>query len=130
MKLRDFLINAPYEDSKMATLKAEFLMETHADNTVLAQFWYTSSDDKSLDFIRYVSDYLEPIIRHVNFEPRFVTWACQQCIPVFKQRNCVSDGKYCSMQHDLWSNISGREIIMEDLRQYCLYEIPHIIEKD
>jgi len=38
------------------------LVEIAASNTVFTELWYTSSDDKSLDFIRNMAEYLEPII--------------------------------------------------------------------
>jgi hypothetical protein len=60
-------------------------LEISTNNKVDAVVWYTSSDDKSLDFIKNMAEFIEPIIDDVNFEPKFVTWACPHCEPDFKR---------------------------------------------
>lgn len=40
------------------------------------QIWYSSFDDRSLDFIRNMGIYLKDILRNIDFEPNFVTWPC------------------------------------------------------
>lgn len=103
------------------SLTAEFLIPISEDNVVDATLWYSSSDDRSLDFIKNMKDYIEPIIKEVNFEPKFVTWACPHCDSDSKKENCVSDGKYCAMQHDANVDMAGADVVMENLRQHCLY---------
>lgn len=51
-----------------------------------------------------------------------MTWACPACEKDFKQKECVSDGKYCAMNHQ-GQHVQGKDIIMEDLREYCLFNI-------
>jgi hypothetical protein len=41
--------------AKQASLAAEFIME-NPDNTVEWQLWYTNSNDRALDFIKYFSE--------------------------------------------------------------------------
>ena len=52
--------------------------------------------------------------------PRFVFWVCLECDDEFMHANCVGGGKYCATDsgNDL---ILGKEIVMEDLRQMCIY---------
>lgn len=51
------------------------------------------------------------------------------CDNKFKERNCVSNGKYCSMGaasgKDVPSKfgITGREQVLEDLREMCIFTI-------
>lgn len=59
-------------------------------------------------------------MKSINFYPRSVTWACPHCEAGWKKNNCVSDGKYCAMQHDNNLHIEGKEIILENLRHYCM----------
>jgi len=106
---------------KYVSLTAEFLIPISEDNVVDATLWYSSSDDRSLDFIKNMKYYIEPIITQVNFEPKFVTWACPHCDSDSKRENCVSDGKYCAMQHDANVDMAGADVVMENLRQHCLY---------
>ena len=65
---------------------AEFITEVRSDNQVKAELWYTSSDSKSLEFLKSSSSYLEPILKEgLLFEPKFVTWSCPYCDSEFKR---------------------------------------------
>ena len=99
----------------------DFLVEMGVNNIVESELWYTSSDDRSLDFIRNMAEYFEPILGQLIFEPKFVSWNCSNCDSEFKQDNCISDGKYCAMMHNPNMNFIGKEILFEDLRQYCIF---------
>ena len=98
------------------------MVERLTDNTVKVDLWYTSSDDRSLDFIRNIAEYLEPIIDQVIFEPKFVSWSCPNCDSDYKRINCMSEGKYCAMQHAEKLELAGQEILLEDLRQWCIFQ--------
>jgi hypothetical protein len=70
------------------------------DNTVEWQLFYTSMNDKALDFVKNFEDYFAKFQKtEVDFTPRIVTWACPNCDADFKRKECVSDGKYCAMNH-------------------------------
>jgi hypothetical protein len=79
---------------------AEFLLDVREDNKVDVQFWYTSSDDKSLDLLMGMKDLFEDIFLNIDFIARPVSWACPHCDSEFKEKNCIADGKYCAMQHE------------------------------
>lgn len=119
-RIIDWIIHASPAGQRAATIKASFLTEFYDDGHVMVNYWYTSGDDRSLDFVRDISKYVEKLSSSIIWQPRFVTWACPHCDDDFKKQNCVSDGKYCAMRHDEKLKISGKELIMEDLRQHCL----------
>ena len=104
-------------------MQADFLIEYKGNDEVSLELWYTTSDDTSLDFIRNIAKYIEPLIEHVNLEPRFVSYACPKCDAEYKHKNCISDGKYCAMRHLRNLDLDGREILLEDLRQHCIYKL-------
>jgi hypothetical protein len=54
-KLKNFLLNSDKSDIVKASLTAEFVME-NPDNRVEWSLWYTSSNDRGLDFIKYFSE--------------------------------------------------------------------------
>ena len=112
---------SPLAENHLISMNIEFNMK-HPDDFVKSQMWYTSSDDKSLDFIKNMGEYLRPLVKEMSFQPKFVTWSCEDCDVEFKKQNCLSDGKYCALQDDTNNVIDGREILMEDLRQHCLYK--------
>ena len=96
-------------------------MEVAKNNKVDVSLWYSSSDDRALDFVKNMAEYIEPIIKTVDFKPKFVTWACPFCDSAYKKENCVSGGKYCAMQTSQNNDMPGAEVIKEDLRQHCIY---------
>lgn len=50
--------------------------------------------------------------------PRFVFWECKNCEQSFLDKDCFGGGKYCAAS----SNLTGQEIVLEDLRQMCIYK--------
>jgi hypothetical protein len=101
---------------------------SHPDDSVDVDFWYTSNDDHSLVFVRDMAEFVLPLAGSksgINLRPKFVHWSCPHCDSEFKRKHCLSDGKYCAMNHD--QSISkytqeGKDIVMENLRMYCVFE--------
>ena len=118
-KLINFVKN---ESNDYAVLFAKFELENHK-NTVEYELWYTSSNDRALDFISVFEEYHEKFDEKlVTIKPRFVIWTCPgSCDANMKAESCFSNGKYCAFEH---SNLrlKGRDILLEDLREKCIYE--------
>jgi len=98
---------------------AEFIMNK-PDNRVEYDLWYTSSNDKALDFIQDFAEYDSKFGEKVLMEPRFVFWTCKDCEDKYLSKDCYGAGSYCAYESSN-ENLSGREIIQEDLREKCLY---------
>lgn len=120
-KIKNWMLHATAEERDKVQLQADFLIEYKDNDEVSLELWYTASDDTSLDFIRNIAPFIEPLIQHVDFQPRFVTHACPKCDADYKRENCLSDGRYCAMRHESSLDISGRDILLENLRQHCIY---------
>ena len=105
-QLKEFLKN---NDKSSVRLEARF--EEKKSKKVDVKMWYASDDEKSVDLLGDLGDYLHRVVEHIDFEPRFAFWACPHCDDKFKSTHCVSNGKYCAM-----SNYNGRNKIYEDLR--------------
>jgi len=90
------------------------------DNRVEYDIWYSSSSDRVLDFIQDFSKIDNKFGDQVLMNPHFKFWSCFDCDKTFKETHCYGNGKYCTTDsnHD---NLSGKEIIAEDLRQMCIY---------
>jgi len=117
--LKDFLTKQPAEIAAKASLSAEFVFKNQ-ENKVKWEVWYTSTNDKALDFIRNFRDSQKLIGSQAEFQPRIVTWACTSCDADFKRKECLSNGRYCAMNHK-GTYIQGKDILMEDLREKCLF---------
>lgn len=92
------------------------------DNRVEYDFWYSSSNDEALDFIKNFASYHEKFREDVKFTPRYVTLECEKCPSAVKERHCFGDGKYCYFHHDN-VNFTGQQIMYENLRQMCLHKM-------
>lgn len=126
--LTNFLTQNSEELTSKAALSAEFIIEMQ--DHVEWQLWYTSINDKSLDFIKNFNEYQQKFDRdQIRFQPHIVTWACPYCSTDYKEKECLSDGRYCSMNHK-GHYIKGSDIILEDLREICLYKNLHAKAKE
>lgn len=100
--LKNFMKHSDPTEISEISLTAQFEM-SHPDDSVDVDIWYTSNDDRSLVFMRDMKSYLIPLDKSnegIKFHPKFVHWSCPHCDSDFKKRHCLSDGKYCAMNHD------------------------------
>jgi hypothetical protein len=91
------------------------------DNRVEYDLWYSSSNDVALDFIHDFMKVDKRFGPQVLMTPRFVFWRCDDCDLEFTDKNCFGKGKYCAEDSGN-SKLSGQEIVLEDLRQMCVYK--------
>ncbi|CDW80556.1 vacuolar sorting receptor 3 [Stylonychia lemnae] len=118
-KLIDFVKRASQTELDQLALMAEFMMEK-PDNRVEYDLWFTSSNDRALDFITDFQQYDQKFGDKVLFTPHYVFWKCPYCEKKYLDNDCYANGKYCAVDPQV--NMTGREIIQEDLRQKCIYD--------
>lgn len=118
--LLDWFKSATFKEKHSLVIMAEFVMPTTEDNNVAYDFWFTSSSNRAIDFIEDFKPFQEGFEGKVDFTPHFVFWECIGCDERYIESDCYGGGKYCAVEP---SNdaIFGREIVIEDLRQWCLY---------
>lgn len=66
-KIKNWMLHATAEERDKVQLQADFLIEYKDNDEVSLELWYTASDDTSLDFIRNIAPFIEPLIQHVDF---------------------------------------------------------------
>lgn len=100
-------------------LKISFEMN-RPDDRVEYDIWFSSSNDRGLDFIRDFEQYHKTLGKKVLMTPRYFSWGCENCDESITDMDCFCDGKYCAIDE---SNlrVTGRDIIHENLRQKCIY---------
>ena len=99
---------------------ADFEMPYESGNKVEWDFWMTSSSDRALDFLEDFEKMNASFGSSVSFTPHYVFWECPGCEHTYLQNDCYGGGKYCAVEPSNGA-IKGQEIIMEDLRQKCLF---------
>lgn len=118
--LMDFLETASKEELDQLVIMANFEMG-RPDNRVEYDIWYSSSDQKMLDFIEDFQLLDQKFDNSVLMTPHFRFWECLDCEQSYTDINCFANGKYCG--HDARNlDLKGRDIILEDLRQLCVYK--------
>ena len=108
----------------------------NTDNNVEVDLWYSSSLDLGLK----LSDELAALsysfkADHTSkplFTPRIATFSCTECSKDFMENQCLSSGEYCAYtpkfydkykQHNSEFELSGREILIQALREKCLHDL-------
>lgn len=118
-KLVEWFKTASREEKSRIVLMSEFIMPEHV--VVDVDFWFTSSSDRGLDFLEDFKKIENQLGDKLNFRPRYVFWECTNCDAKYLENDCFGGGKYCAIEATN-PNIKGREIVMEDLRQLCLWD--------
>ena len=109
------------EVAMTASLSAEFVF-SNQDNKVNWGLWYSSTNDLAMDFLKNFRENQLVMSNEATFTPHIVTRACTACDAESKRKDCLSNGRYCAMNHkDKY--IEGKDILMEDLRQFCLFKL-------
>ena len=106
--------------SKTIQLLASFEIN-RPDNRVEYDFWFTSSNDRGLDFIRDYRSFHEALGKKVLWTPRYFSWNCETCDSTITETDCLCGGKYCALDENNLS-VKGKTILMENLRQKCIYK--------
>jgi hypothetical protein len=106
------------------------------DNTVEVDLWYSSSLDLGLklanEFAALSYSFTADHSKRPLFTPRVASYECTDCSAEMKEKDCVSDGRYCAYtpkfadQYGANSRnfeMTGREVIIQSLREKCLHTI-------
>lgn len=119
-KLMDWMKTATEEEKNSMAIMCEFVMPYSEDDKVSYDFWLTSSNDRALDFLEDFAGMDAVLGKNAVFAPHYVFWECPLCDERYTGQDCFGGGKYCAVEPSNM-NIKGQEIIMEDLRQKCLW---------
>ena len=109
------------------SVEVDFNFEENEENEeIQIEFFFSSHEEKAYDFIQNISNILNEFNNDkISFIPRYVTHKSPKFNkenPV-KIENCFSKGKYCYFPK--WSNnvAKANEILIEDLRQKCIFNL-------
>jgi hypothetical protein len=114
-------------NSSSVYIKAQLDM-AHPDNRVEYEFWYSTVIDTEPWLVYDLSLYQKALGRNAQFTPRILTYSCKGCTEEIKKSLCLADGNYCpyfpkQKIPDRMTDINDGEILMESLRQRCIYEV-------
>ena len=121
-KLLKWFETATDEDKEQLVVMAEFQMAFEDQNPKHVDYdlWLTSSSDRALDFIEDFAKMDKSLGDSATFTPHYVFWECPNCDERYISNDCYGGGRYCAVEPSNM-NMKGREIVLEDLRQKCLW---------
>ena len=118
-KLVNWYKQASDDEREQMVIMCEFVMPEH--DIVDLDFWFTSSSDRAIDFLEDFTSVETHLGSLLNFRPRYVFWECTNCDATYLDKDCFGGGRYCAVESSN-ANIKGRDIVLEDVRQLCLWE--------
>ena len=75
-------------------------------------------------FLTEFAPYARKLEQYTEMTPHYVLWHCFECSRAgytYQHPDCVSSGRYCAPDPDGPGPLTGRQVVLEDLRQICIY---------
>lgn len=118
-KLIQWFEQASDEELDQVVMMSDFVLPEFEH--VSYDFWFTSSSDRALSFLEDFSNMNSKLDELVEFTPHYVFWECTNCDKTYLDNDCYGNGRYCALEPSN-ANIRGHEIVLEDLRQMCIWD--------
>ena len=85
--------------------------------------FFSSSEKKAYELLIHLSEYFSEFDQQINYKPRYVTHRSPSYSENNRNKisNCVSGGLYCYFPKQTTVVQDGELIILEDLRQKCIF---------
>jgi len=97
----------------------------HPDDRVEYDIYMLSTNIEIMQFLKEFSQYNTEFDKSTLMTPHYVIYTCPQCHKEgFKNSyvDCISGGRYCAPDPDNEGLYTGFDVVMENLRQLCIYE--------
>lgn len=91
------------------------------NNFVKLDFYYIPSYRYSAKFLKTIKKVVTKLQDKIVFEPHLITFSSES--DQFINNNCISNGLYCEFDPDNYDNITGRMVILEAIRQKCIFKV-------
>ena len=89
------------------------------------KFFFSSSEPRAYDLLGNMTKYLDKFGDQLNFIPHYVVHQNPYYVEENPQSNinCLSRGVYCYFPKETTIIQEGQKILLEDLRQKCMYKL-------
>ncbi|CAD8181811.1 unnamed protein product [Paramecium octaurelia] len=117
----EFLI----EELKTMSIYVSVSFELKQQEIVDLQYFLSSFDLFSYLFLDEFLPFAKQMINKITFDPIYIQFYCKECERTgYKatNQNCISGGRYCGQDPDSNGPLTGRDVILEDLRQICILQ--------
>lgn len=90
-------------------------------DSVRLTFFYEPAYEYSKKFLDVLNQVYQTLRDRAVFEPAIVTFASKS--EEFIRSHCVSQGNYCALEPNLKNAATGKDVVLEGVRQKCIYKI-------
>eukprot|EP01017_Pseudomicrothorax_dubius_P003929 TRINITY_DN10686_c0_g1_i1.p1 TRINITY_DN10686_c0_g1~~TRINITY_DN10686_c0_g1_i1.p1 ORF type:complete len:460 (-),score=98.88 TRINITY_DN10686_c0_g1_i1:140-1519(-) len=122
-KLVDYITRT--DERPKTSLSVKF--ELPKASRVEYMFWMSSSDATSYNFINRFHKFHTIFEDNIEIKPHYVIWHCYHCSQEkyknTENPNCISGGRYCSPDPDNEGPASGKNVVIENIRQLCIFKL-------
>jgi hypothetical protein len=105
---------------------------TKSPSSVSMVLWMSAGDAKIMAFLHDFDAFADHFTKtELDFSPHYATIVCWGCAIdnfIEDRPDCISGGRYCALDPDGFGPITGRDVLMENLREICIFQ--KTIEKD
>jgi len=98
---------------------------TQGLGNVTYAIWMSADQDVARAFLNDFAPYARKLQDITVMTPHYVLWYCTECRKVgysINNPDCVSSGRYCAPDPDGPGPLTGKHVVLEDLRQICVYQ--------
>ena len=117
--MQNYILNNP---KSRVMIEINFQEKTQKKKVELKLF-FSSSELRAYELISNISSYIDKFNDQVEFIPIYVTHQYPFYDPATAERklNCFTKGKYCYFPKETTITQDGQRILLESLRQKCMY---------
>jgi len=116
------LINQAVKSSSKVIVELAWDLPT--SHHVVVDLWMSSASLESLNFLREFAAKRRTLKKVVVFKPHYAVFGVDSKSPDVYNELCTDEtGKYCAEDPDGAGPITGKMVLVEDVRQLCIHEL-------
>jgi len=104
------------KDKKVSSISVIYDFNLTKTDVVKYNVWLSSANSKSFEFIREWIKYERDFGVNTQLTPHYAHYKNSD-----SPSNCLCNGKYCAEDPDQERDNTGADVLLEDLRQVCLF---------
>lgn len=106
------------------TVTAQLSWDVPQDHVVSMDLWMSSGSSDSLQFLKEFSEKRKTLNEVMRFQPHYAVFSMASSDPAVYQGLCSdTTGNFCAEDPDSAGDITGKDVLAEDVRQLCIHEL-------
>jgi len=112
------------EAMSKTTVTAQLSWDVPQDHVVSMDLWMSSGSSDSLQFLKEFSEKRKALNEVMRFQPHYAVFSMASSDPAVYQGLCSdTTGNFCAEDPDSAGDITGKDVLAEDVRQLCIHEL-------